>query len=1187
MQTIDFNFPATPARTGGPRISALLFLCLATTLFLSLAALPAYAQFRASLSGTVTDPSGAVVPGATVTLVDKDTNATRTSTSSDSGFYTFNALPPDHFSLTAERQGFKKKQIAAVTLIPEQPNTLNLQLELGDVQQTVTVNGSAAPLIDTDTATEGATISSNEIQHMPSFGRDVFQLTQLAPGAISDGAQAAGGGTFNLPGSQGPGGTSANAGIFQTENGPQADANGGQYETNAITVDGISTVSAVWGGTTVITPTEDSVANVKVVTNNYDAENGRFSGALTQVTSKSGTNQFHGSLFFQAHRPGLDAYQRYNGPAFYTSGATTPSQKGLLRDSQRFNQMGGSVGGPIWKNKIFGFFAYETIRNNSSVTGTGWYDTSDFDGLAPSGSIASQFLTFPGAGVKSTGIVSETCAEAGLIEGTSCATIAGKGLNIGSPLTTALGTQDPTWTSSPNDPGVGSGLSNVADIANFATVNPTSTVESQYNGRVDADVTSKDHLTGTLYWVPVNTTNYNGGDRAYNLFHHNAVNNAFSLIWNHVFSPTLLNEARVNAAGWRWNEIADNPQAPVGLPQVGIGSIGSISLNQFGSALGSHLDQWTYGYKDVATKVAGRHTIKFGGEFTRLYYLNDPIGRPGYNFFNVWDFLNDAPKEEYGSFNTVTGLPGGSRADNRENLFGLFVQDGWKVMPNLTLSIGLRYGYFGPLYNKQNNLSVVQFGAGADLLTGMNLRQGGSLWTPQKGNFGPQFGFNWSPSAFNQRLVISGGYGLNYNQEEIAISANSNYNPPTAGYYDFTSVNPSSINPNILYGISSNPKSLSGFASNPNTITTYNSNHLPVAGSANVTGFPSNLPTAYSEHYSLKTEYDLGHHLVASLGYQGSTSHHLINQYNENAVAAALGVPLNPLVTSVDFYGNEAASNNNMMLAELNHQFAHGFSADAQFTWAKSMDDGSGPYEEDAYPYYPEFARGRSDFNVGKSFKLYGMWQPVFFHGSQSLLEKIAGGWTLSGILNLHTGFGWTPTYYTQTLYYNGCCYGSLRPRYLGGAGHSTSNDSFKSGPGVGDGQNTNFPDILTSVTTTATSYSNKYFEVPDYSAAVAGSSFPGVAARLPPPPGIARNSFTGPGYRDVDLSVTKAFGLPTMPVLGEDAKFEIRADAFNLFNLLNFNPGSISNNINAPNFGQAQSALGSRTVSLQARFSF
>jgi hypothetical protein len=1187
MQLIDSTNGINQRREGAGCSSALTFWWPAVLLLLAFLAIPAQAQYRTSIQGVVTDPQGALIPGATLTLNNLSTNLTIVRTSNDAGVFNFNALPADHFTLSVEREGFKKKVLNDLQLIPEQANALNVQLELGEVTQTVSVDASLAPAMDTQTASTGATISSNQIGHMPVFGRDVFQLSQLVPGAISDGSQSSGGGTNTLPGSQGASGPAASDGIFKTENGPQIDANGGQVETNSITIDGISTISAVWGGTTVITPTADSVENIRIVTNSYDAENGRFSGSQTIVTSKSGSNNVHGNYFFQANRPGLNAYQRYNGPAFNntcdpTSSESCAVQKGLNRDSQQFNQSGGSVSGPIWKNKIFAFFAYETIRNNSSVTGTGWYDTADFDALASSSSIASKFLTFTGHSVASSGIISATCADVGLTETVNCNTITGKGLNIGSPLTSVLGTQDLTASAS-TTPGVGGGLSTtVADIANYATINPTKLTETQYNGRMDADVTGKDHLAFAIYWVPVSKTNYNGGARAYNLFHHDAINDAFSLIWNHTFSPNFLNEARANAAGWRWNEITDNPQAPVGLPQVNISYAGNTSLNSFGSALGSNYNQWTYTYKDVATKVSGRHTIKFGGELTRLEYLNNPVGRPGYNFYNIWDFLNDAPKTEYGNFDTATGLPGGSRADDRENLLGFFVQDDWKVSSNLTVNAGLRYNYFGSLNDKQSNLSVAQFGTGTAYMTGLRLSLGNNLWTPQKGNFGPQIGFNWSPKWFHDKLVVRGGYGLNYNQEEIAISGNVNNNPPAASWYWFDSNSPTSINADIVYGVSTDIHSLSGFASNSHTITTYNGNNLPIAGNGSITAVPNNMPTAYSEHYSLGAEYDLGHHLIASLGYQGSSSHHLITQYNANVIAAAQGLTLNPLVTYVDYYANSAASNNNMMLAVLKHQFSQHFSADAQFTWAKSMDNGSGPYEEDPYPYNRHYSYGRSDFNVGKSFKLFGMWQPVFYHGNQKWVGKVADGWSLSGILNLHSGFGWTPMYYASgNFYYSSSGYNSMRPTYLGGAGNNTSNDTFKPGP------NKNFTDIDSTVVSTATSYSNKYFSVADYSTALAGSSYPGVASALPPAPGIARNSFNGPGYRDVDFTMTKSFGLPKLRYLGDSANFEIRMDAYNIFNLLNFSPSSISNNITSTNFGQAGSALGSRTIDLQARFNF
>ena len=1152
----------------------------------------AQAQFRASIQGTVSDISGAVIPGATVTLTDLGTGKVLTSTSDDRGLYNFNGLPPDQFSIVVEKTGFQKKVLDHVELIPEQANAVNLQMQLGGSNQTVTVQGDEQPALDTETASVSGTISSNEIQHLPSFGRDVFQLSQLAPGSFGDGSQSAGGGTNNLPGTQ-IGGAGATDGIFKTENGPQIVANGGQNNANGVTIDGISTASAVWGGTSVITPSEDSVGDVKIVSNSYDAESGRFSGAQIQVTSKSGTNDVHGSLFFKADRPGLNAYQRYNGPN--SNVGDTPAARGLQRDESRFNQFGGSIGGPIWKNKVFAFFNYETLRNNTAVTAQEWYDTSAFDKLAPAGSIASTLLTFPGSAVNAGGQVSATCANIGLNEGVNCRTIAGQGLDIGSPLKTGLHKQDLTYQSS-GTPGVGSGLDGIADIGEYTTVNPSQITESQYNGRLDADVTSKDRITFTIYWVPVDTTDYNGPVRAYNLYHHSAINDAFAGIWNHTFSGSLLNEARVNAAGWRWNEVATNPQEPFGLPQDTITTIGNLNgsspattFNYFGAPGPSVYDQWTYSYQDVATKVSGRHTIKFGGGVTRLYYLNENIAgaRPSYTFFNVWDFLNDAPEAESGLFNPLNGNPTANRQDERSDLWGFFVQDDFKVRPNLTVNLGLRYSYFGPLSAKQNNLSVLQLGSGANTFSDLRLRVGGNLYEAQKGNFGPQVGFAWSPMRDQGKLVLRGGFGMNYNQEETAIAANGSGNVPDVLNSNFTSSSPQSINPGIVYAIPTDVHTVLGYPSNPNTIVTFNANNLPTNGSAAVVGFPSSVPTAYTYHYSLDTQYDIGHQWVATLGYQGSIGHHIIHQLNYNVLGAVAGVPLNPHANSIDYYNNEGFSNYHAMLAGLKHQFSHSFLLDTQYTWSKSMDDGSQPYYQDPYPYDPRLAYGRSDYNVGQAFKIYGLWQPVFFHGN-SLLEKAAGGWSISGIFNAHSGFPWTPTFSdvnNGSIYYVGSGYGSsepLRPgAYKGGSGQSEANDTFKTGAGVGGAFNKNYP--LGAL---------NYFTIPIYTPIPNNAVFPQTFG-APQTPGVARNFLTGPGYKDVDATISKAFGLPKVKGLGENAKFEVRADAFNLFNNVNMNGSSISTAISTdgvtsnPSFGQAQSALGSRTLDLQARFSF
>src|ERR1035438_4887292 len=272
------------------------------------------AQYRTSIQGVVTDASGAVVPGATLTLTNPATGEKQVRQSNQDGIFNFNALAAARFRLEAEAKGFQKKVLDNLDLIPEQANALNVELTIGSTSQTVNVDASAAPAVDTETASSNGVVSSNEIQHLPSFGRDVLKLAQLAPGIFADGSQAGGGNSYNLPGTQsGPAPSGGSTGIFATENLTQGYSSGNQTQNNGVSIDGISTTSAVWGGSTVVTPSEDSVEDVKIVTNSYDAEDGRFSGAQIKITSKSGSNSYHGSLFFTAHQPNFNAYQPYFG----------------------------------------------------------------------------------------------------------------------------------------------------------------------------------------------------------------------------------------------------------------------------------------------------------------------------------------------------------------------------------------------------------------------------------------------------------------------------------------------------------------------------------------------------------------------------------------------------------------------------------------------------------------------------------------------------------------------------------------------------------------------------------------------------------------------------------------------------------------------------------------------------------
>jgi len=546
---------------------AMLLACLAVLVS------GASAQYRASIQGVVTDPDGAAVSGATVTLQNQETNQSFTTTSNDAGIFNFNSLPPSRFTVTVEKAGFKKTVIRDFGVISEQANSLNVKLDVGQVAEFVTVDGDAEPLIDTETANLTGTVKAEEFQRLPSFGRDPFQLLQLAPGAFGDGSQNAGGGTNSLPSSS-MAGSAAVDGIFKIENGGQITANGARAGSNNYQIDGVGVTSVTWGGASVITPNEDSIKEIKIVTDNYDAENGRYSGAQVQVISQNGTNQYHGSLFFKAHRPGLNAFTKYNG-----------YNNGNVQDAARFNDYGATVGGPILRNRLFVFFSYETISNNAQQgTGGGWYETSQFRALAASGTNAAAFYNFPGIAPNGGSFVEQTCAQAGLVQGVNCNQIPGQGLNIGTPLTAPLGTRDAGYTSNlhPGTGGDGSGgpenLGTTPDIAFIqGTVQPSQSSHRQYNGRLDFNLTKKDLIAFSIYHVPNSSTGFNGnGDRPMNLFNSTYLNRAMTAFWDHTFSPTLVNEVRVNAAGWENKDLANNPNAPFGLPQITFNGIGSI-----------------------------------------------------------------------------------------------------------------------------------------------------------------------------------------------------------------------------------------------------------------------------------------------------------------------------------------------------------------------------------------------------------------------------------------------------------------------------------------------------------------------------------------------------------------------------------------------------------------------------------
>jgi hypothetical protein len=1148
------------------------------------------AQYRAGIRGVVLDPQGAVIEGATITLTNLETSKTNQATSDAGGVYNFLALPPGHYKIEAEKPGFKKKTLDNLDVAGEQTQGMNLTLEVGDVSATVTVSGDTVPVLDTETGNISGTLSSKEIQNLPSFSRDPFQLLRLAPGVFGDGAHGGSGGPANTPGSQGPGGTSATSSIFQTENQVQINANGQRNTGNSFQVDGVSVNSLDFGGAAVITPNEESVKEVRVTANSYDAQFGRGNGAQVEVVSQNGTNEYHGSLFLKIDRPGLNAFQRNFG---FGTGADQ-------RDTSRFNQYGGSVGGPIIKNRVFAFFSYETLRNRTVSTNNTWAETPQFLTQGAPNSIARGLLSFPGEGTQFNTTIPRTCEQAGFTTGVNCNPVGpggSQGLDIGSPLRgVALGAHDPTFGSAATPFGVGGGLDGIPDIAFVQTTNPVDSASAQYNGRLDFQATRNDLFTFSVYRVPNDATFFNGNARAANFWHSDRLNESAALLWQHTFAPTLINEARVNVSRFYFNELQSNPQEPFGLPQDPINRLGNIGgfTIVFGANGPGIFYKTLYNFRDTATKVIARQTLKFGFEFYKDQNTDVNAGGalPQYQFNNLWDFANDAPVQENAVFNPLTGSLTQDRHYIRANTYSWFFQDDWKLKPNLTVNLGLRWEYFGPVHEKFGNLDTAVLGPGANPLTDTFIRIGGNLFNTSAYNVGPQIGFAWSPNTIpllgqdlKNRLVVRGGFGIAYSREEEAIALNGRNNPPlVSGDNLFGS--------NIVYAASSSPSNFNGYPSNPNTIATFNPvTNLPASGApVSLTGFDANLPTPVTYRYSLGTQYEVFTGWVFSAGYQGNVSRHFTRNQNLNVVDFQ---NLNPQIQNFNRFTNDSNGSYNALLLELQHRFSQTFEIDAQYTFGKAEDNYSGDFSGDFSPGANPFNRrgefAPADFDVKHNFKLYGVWTPRIFRGKNSLLEKTAGGWTVSGIINAHAGFPWTPYYNVQvqgvpsgdtcSLVYANSNFCTVRPAsYLGGARSDFSNAGFE--PGT-----TNFPNPSTS-----------YFTAPSLGSGVG----------IIPTSGVARNSFRGPRYSSIDATLAKAFGLPHMPVLGKNAKIDIRANFYNLFNQLNFAPfgpqqiGTIvvtpasggvpaSQRVTSPNgtFAQGTSALGGRVIEAQVRFSF
>jgi hypothetical protein len=1143
-----------------PRISRLLpFFTFVLVLCLIGAA---HAQYGASIQGTVTDKSGAVVPGATVTVTNQATGVAASTKATEAGYYRVAALAPGLYTVTVEAASFGASTAKDVEVIAETVRGLNVTLLPSGAKETVNVSAEAVG-IETENANLDSTLTSTQINRLPTYGRDPYELLRLSPNVFGDGARDSAGRANWFPNTPGPG-KGDTSGIFNQESYVQVSANGQRPSANNFTIDGTSVNSLTWGGATIITPNQESIQGITVVSSTYSAEDGRNSGAQVKAVSKSGTNNLHGSGFFKYDTPGFNS-----APSWAPSGATPKAVEYAGR------QFGGSIGGPVVKNKLFFFFSYEGNRSNSVSFG----DPQYVETPALSQWIINNRPGTPVAQVLSSGnnapriaqVLTPSCND-WLNNGTAYGPapyhgcqVVGNGVDLGSP-TGAYGTYVPYFTGDTT----GGGFDGVADMQKVIIASPLHSRGNQFNLRVDYN-TGKDLFAFTSYYVPRNDISPTGYRPSTDLTFQPR-NKYGAILWNRTFSPTLLNEFRFNATRQQNNQYSSNSNVYWGLPAFEVEAMPYGTRDKWGPPEGTNsplmMAQNQFEFRDTMTKIRGHHAFKFGGSFTNNQDNNDyEFGgaRPVYVFHGIWNLANGTPIYEGYQGDPKTGAPTDDHKYYRQNDWALFFQDDFKVSSTLTLNLGLRYEYFAPLnekFGRQANL--ILSGTGANALKNSSLVPTNPLYPSDRNNFAPRLGFAWSPRFGDQKTVVRGGFGVSYNRITDTMTAISRRNPPYMFAYGLccgTAANEWSTpyaNGTIdLNVVGNNLKSINNYAANPALTNNIDpATNFPFNGQVEIWGAPQKNRTPYIYNYSLEVQQELKGNIIATVGFAGSQSRKLFRIVNENNILTP-----NPHSFAVYFPTTDANANYNALLLNVRRNFSNGLQFFGKYTWSKSLDTVSGEgacaCTNQFYPPNQTWDHGPSDFDATHAVAMTALYDLPIFKHRDDVLGKAFGGWHLNGTFQFHSGFPWSAVdnhYCTPVPSGNGIC-PSLPVGYNGKGGNSASTDTFTN-------QGGNFPLGGTS-----------YFTLSSNGGPVG-------------PPFIHRNSFRGPRFSAFDLS----FGKTTKLAREGQVALDYRVNFYNAFNKLNLAPfqyNSASTGVYNNTFGMATAALAGRVINMQMRLTF
>jgi outer membrane receptor protein involved in Fe transport len=1125
----------------------------------------AHAQFNASLSGTVQDSTQAAIPGATLTLTNPATQQARTTVSTGSGSFSFNELAPGAYTLTTNAKNFGASTVS-VSVAAETPRSINVTLQPAGSTQTVTVDADTTQALQTSDASIGSTLSEEQIQRLPAVGGDVYELLRTSTGITGDGARAGAGNAAYLPNGVGPG--QSNSGIFQVENQVQISAAGQGVGANDYTIDGVSVNSLGQAGAAVVTPNEESVAQLTVVATSYSAEDGRDTGAHIKVVSKSGTNTIHGSAYFRYDEPGLNSFNHG------LNGIPGVKVQNKARDYR------GSLGGPLWKDKLFLFSSYEGFGTKSTSYSNQWVETPQFDAAILAqrpGTVSAAIVGSPGNAPRVNALLPATCSYY-TAQHLQCA-IVGTGIDVGS---IGPASANGTYAGNINS---GAGLDNVPDLEFAQIFQPTHARGNQWNGRMDWFASQHDQFAVSTFITKLDGDgpSGSGGARPNADLPTKPLNSTGTFIYIHTFSSSLINEFRSNFTRYFDNQIKDAAGAVnFGIPYINIQNL-PVNNVQYGvpqsPATPGIFAENTYEVRDAVTKNLGSHSVKAGAEYRWEQDNNNLSGnaRPVYAMAGLFNFGNNAPVYEGIEANPTTGGAPITARYLRSNTLGLYVQDDWKIAPNFTLNVGVRYEYFSPFTNKGQELNLPVLGpAGKELIT-PSLTPHNQFFNSDYTGVEPKIGFAWTPAQFNNKTVIRGGFGRALNRINFSTLDNAVEDGPGVFNYGLCCAGTGNT-AGIQYSIGTS-NSPSSFPANPALKTTI-VNGLPVSvdpvtGIATPIGIEvygalprTKIPYAYL--FSLEAQQQLPAALVLTVGFQGAVAHHLPRLVNQNFLySQPTGAQI---FNAAYFLQTDSNSSYNALNVRLERQLRHGLEINFNYAYSKSLDQVSNGNGADSLANQTDPARnydewGPSDYDTRHRFTAAGVWTIPGTKGGNQIVKVLTNGWQINGIFTMHTGFPFTPVTYNQAsnpYVSNAATISPTRPyQYFGGFVKSCSNSNF-----------------LTGADTANTRYTLS---------APAGSVYK---------PGIGRNSFTGPCYNDTDMSFGREqkFNVSQHPVT---ARFQ--ANLYNVFNqedLLPFTNGNAggpaqivdagpdTNRANS-SFGKPTGATAGRVVEFFARVQF